>query len=51
MTCKQPILLTDEWSWLDNRKREPEHDTCYQDRFAKQFPNAKKIEKKENGQI
>lgn len=42
ITCKQPILLTDEWSWLDGRRREPEHDRCYLQRFARQYPTAHK---------
>jgi hypothetical protein len=47
VTCKQPILLTDEWSWLDGKGRTPEHDACYAQRFARQFPNANKPENKQ----
>jgi len=46
VTCKQPILVTDEWTWLDStlagRRRQPEHDRCYQERFARQFPKAQR---------
>jgi len=43
ITCKQPILVTDEWSWLDGKRREPEHDACFNQRFARQFPTAPKL--------
>jgi hypothetical protein len=48
ITCKQPILVTDEWSWLDAKQRghhrQPEHDKCFNDRFARAFPRATKVE-------
>jgi hypothetical protein len=47
VTCKQPILVTDEWSWLDGRRREPEHDQCYGERFARRFPDASKARAEE----
>jgi hypothetical protein len=34
ITCKQPILMTDE----------SEHDRCYAERFARQFPFAQKAD-------
>lgn len=42
VTCKEPIDMTDEWSWLDGKCRQPEHDRCYADRFARRFPLAAK---------
>lgn len=42
VTCDHPILVTDEWSWLDTPRRQPEHDRCYAERFARQFPAAQK---------
>lgn len=43
VTCKRPILETDDWSWLDGRRRVPEHDACYALRFARQYPLAAKV--------
>jgi len=45
VTCRQPILLTDEWSWLDTRRREPEHDRCFAERFARIFPMAPRADR------
>ena len=43
ITCKQPILLTDEWFWLRDKRREPEHQKCYDERFAREFSTAPRL--------
>lgn len=45
-TCHQPIADGDDaWSWMDGRRRDPEHDACYRERFARTFPTAPKWRK------
>ena len=45
VTCRQPIdFASMNWNWLDAASQ-PEHNSCFDERFAREFPDATKVYK------